>query len=206
MTKQARQDLEHHYSGYTPQIEGSVIMSDNSIRANADSVESPNELALHPIDKRVAQSKEIVKWFFLISVVLMLISVISTVNTSSPYSNALEDIISSTQLDSPDTSSVDINWAPAGFTLWSSDSNIAWEWSAKNDCDQYGCITAYFISRDGCPNGLYAAINWLDANGAAVSYDNATLPSLRPMQKAKLRFEDILDSGKTGQMAEINCR
>ena len=181
-------------------------MSDDTNWGSAYASDSPTPDEQIPVDKRVKQSKDIRKWFFGISIALMLISIVGTLSAPSNSSSALDDILSSNQLDSNDTSSWDSSWVPDGFSAWSSDSNIAWKWSAKNNCDQYGCISADFISRDGCPNGLYAALNWLDANDAVVSYDNATLPSLLPMQTAKLRFDDIQELGKSGQMAEINCR
>jgi hypothetical protein len=92
-----------------------------------------------------------------------------------------------------------------GFTAWSEDSNIAWRWASKNNCQDYDCISAEFISQNGCPSGLYAALNWLDSNKLVVSYTNDTIPSLLPMQTAKLRFDDYEDVGKSGQMSTINC-
>lgn len=164
-----------------------------------------NQHETFQVDNRVRKSREIAKWFFGISIILMFICIISSVATGSTKSDAVDDFLSS-QSDSLDTSGWDSSWVPMGFTAWSSDSNIAWKWSDKNNCDNYGCISVDFISRDGCPSGLYAALNWLDSNDTVVSYDNATLPSLLPMQTAKLRFDDIQELGKSGQMAEINCR
>jgi len=181
-------------------------MIDDSNWGSAYASDSPTPHDSISVDKRIKQSKEIAKWFFGISLLLMLISVIGTSNTSSSSSNAVDDVLSSTLETNSDTSNWDSSWVPSGFTAWSNDSNIAWKWSSKSNCDQYSCISVDFISRDGCPSGLYAALNWLDANDAVVSYDNATLPSLLPMQTAKLRFDDIEEAGKSGQMAEINCR
>lgn len=161
-----------------------------------------------PIDSRVKQSREIAKWFFGLSIFLMLISIVVTTSNSSSSTSAVDEILSSTEIDSTDSYAGDSNWVPAGYITWNSDLNIAWRFASKSsyNCDDYSCIAVEFISRDGCPNGLYAALNWLDANDAVVSYDNATLPSLLPMQSAKLKFDDIQEIGVSGQMAEINCR
>lgn len=106
-------------------------------------------------------------------------------------------------LVSPDTSSSD--WAPAGYTVWSNDSNVAWKWNTTSSCtDQYSCWRADFISQTGC-SYFYAAVNILDSNSAVVDYTNASLPSLQPMQTATLQFNDINNAGSTGQMAVINC-
>ena len=165
----------------------------------------PSQDALIPADRRVKQSREIAKWFFGVSIVLMVISIIASVGSGSTRTTVVDELLSS-QSDTSDTSNWDSSWVPSGFTAWSTDSNIAWKWADKNNCDNYGCVSVDFISRDGCPSGLYAALNWLDSNDAVVSYDNATLPSLLPMQTAKLRFDDIQELSESGQIAEINCR
>lgn len=178
--------------------------------SNSESSSSQDELI--PVDKRVKQSRDIAKWFFGISIVLMLISIVASVTGGSTRTSVLDELFSTqsdtSNMDSSDTSNIDSSWVPSEFTVWATDSNIAWKWAEKAsyNCDNYSCITVQFISRDGCPTGLYAALNWLDKNDAVVSYDNATLPSLLPMQTAKLRFDDIQELGKSGQMAEINCR
>jgi len=105
-------------------------------------------------------------------------------------------------LYTPDTSS---NWAPAGFTIWSADSNIAWKWNKSATCTgEYTCWKADFISETGC-SYFYAALNILDANDSVINYTNASLPSLLPMQTATLQFNDIEGTGSTGQMSVINC-
>ncbi len=143
-------------------------------------------------------------------------SLIATINFagSSSSSSALSDLLSSSSaLSGNDASTAaDTSWVPSGFTVWSGNPNIAWRWAKSNTftCSNgVGCIEAEFLSQNGCPSGLYAAINWLDAppdqNGSVVSYANATLPSLLAMQVAKLRFDDIEGISKSGQMAEIRC-
>lgn len=182
-------------------------MGEETNEASATGKRSPSQDTLIPVDKRVKQSRSIAKWFFGVSIVLMVISIIASVGSGSTRSSVVDELFSS-QSDTSDTSNWDSSWVPSGFTVWTSDSNIAWKWADKSTyvCDNYSCISVEFISKDGCPTGLYAALNWLDENDAVVSYDNATLPSLQPMQTAKLRFDDIGELGKSGQMAEINCR
>jgi hypothetical protein len=104
-----------------------------------------------------------------------------------------------------DFGSADTSWVPIGYNVWNSDSTLAWRWADANNCDEYDCLTAQFISRYGCPTGFYAAVNWLDAGDAVISYDNSTLPALNAMQVAKMRFEDRDGISDTGQMAEIKC-
>ena len=180
-------------------------MGEETNGASTSGENPPSQDALIPSDKRVKQSREIAKWFFGVSIVLMVISIIASVGSGSTRTSVVDELLSS-QSDTSDTSNWDSSWVPSGFTAWSTDSNIAWKWAEKDNCDNYACLTAEFISRDGCPSGLYAALNWLDSNDSVVSYDNATLPSLLPMQTAKLRFDDVQELGKSGQMAEINCR
>lgn len=163
------------------------------------------EIEPGPVDKRVKQSREIVKWFFAISVVLMAISIVATFNSTGNSEFSVEDYLATEDYSALDSFGSDTSWVPSGYQAWSSDSSVAWKWSSKSNCDYYSCISAEIISRDGCPSGLYAALNWLDNNDSVVSYSNESLPSLLPMQAAKLRFDDIQETGDSGQMAEINC-
>ena len=154
-------------------------------------------------DVRIALTRKITIVFLIASSILSLTATASVLAESGSNGNSTV-----TEFESPVTE--DLYWAPAGFSVWPDDSNIAYKWADKNNCDNYGCITAEFISHYGCPNSFYAALNWLDAdvnqNGSVVSYDNASLPSLPSMQIAKLTFEDIQGDGMSGRMAEISCR
>jgi len=158
------------------------------------------------VDKREKLAREIAK---IVGVTALALSLVATVTFANSASNsfsselsALDDLLDS---DAYDANSWDDSWVPMGFTAWSEDSNIAWRWASKNICQDYDCISAEFISQNGCPSGLYAALNWLDSNKLVVSYTNDTIPSLLPMQTAKLRFDDYEDVGKSGQMSTINC-
>ncbi len=168
--------------------------------------------ALTDIDRRSFIAKRIA---IIAGIVSLCLSLLATVNFAgaSNDSTALNDLLNSSSSLSSDsgTSSLDTSWVPTGFIPWSANSNIAWRWAASGTytCPDYGCISAEFISNTGCPSGVYAAINWMDANagqgGSVISYANASLPSLRPLQIAKLRFDDIEGTGKSGQMADIKC-
>ena len=170
------------------------------------------------LDPRVKISKVIGKWGFILTLILSFVTILSAAGHHNNQSHGLKDFVdslsSSTSTESsPTDSATDTSWIPLDFNVWPSDSNIAFKWADKNtyNCSSnYGCIQAEFLSQYGCPGGLYAAINWLDgpasSGGSVVSYSNATIPSLLPLQKAKLKFDDIEGTGKNAQMAEINCR
>lgn len=170
--------------------------------------DSLNEQEPKPIDIRVKRSREIARWFFGLSIFLMLISIAVTTSNRSASNSAVDDFFSSTESGGTVSNSWDLSWIPDGYTPWGKDSNVAYKYTPQNEyeCDTYTCISVQFISQKGCPNGLYAALNWTDSNDVVLSYDNATLPSLLPMQTAKLRFDDVQGTSKFGQIAEINCR
>ena len=157
-------------------------------------------------DKREKLAREIAKIVGVTSLVLSLVATVSFINSSSnslsSELSSFEDLLDS---DAYNTNSWDDSWVPTGFTAWSEDSNIAWKWAAKNNCDEYSCITAEFISLGGCATGLYVALNWLDRNDSVVGYTNETLPSLLAMQKAKLTFEDYEEVSSSGQISTISC-
>ena len=158
------------------------------------------------LDKREKLAREIAK---IVGVTALALSLVSTVTFANSSSNSLSSELSSIEdlLDSDafNTNSWDDSWVPSGFTAWSEDSNIAWKWAVKNNCNEYDCITAEFISQYGCPSGLYVALNWLDRNDSVVGYTNETLPSLLPMQNAKLTFEDYDEVSSSGQISTIRC-
>ena len=154
-----------------------------------------------PTDPRVGQSKSIALYGIIISLILSGFTVGSLIGT--PRSDSLNS-----SADYSYENEYDNSWVPAGYTAWYKDSNIAWRWANKGsyDCDEYSCLAVDFISRTGCPNGLYADLNWLDSNDNVFAYDSASLPSLYDMQTAKLRFYDRDELGDTGQIASIECR
>ena len=157
------------------------------------------------IDTRQKTAKAILWWFLGLSVALMALSLFGSLSDVSNSQTSQSSSSSSSFDDDESGSSWD--WIPPDYNLWSEDSNIAWKWTSKDlyECDDYDCISAEFISRNGCPSGLYVAVNWLDSSDYVLSYDNATLPSLRMMQPARLKFDDIDGTSDTAQVAEIIC-
>ncbi len=162
-----------------------------------------------PVDGRIELAGKLARIYGIVSLVLTILAV-SFIGSST--STAVDDYTSTLTADDSWDDSWDESWAPYGFTVWSRDSNIAWKWSDNSEfeCDQYDCVEAQFISRDGCPTGFYAAVNWFDAradeDGSVVGYDNSSLPALYGMQIARIKFDDINDNGMSAQMAEIDCR
>ncbi len=121
--------------------------------------------------------------------------------SSSPDTSAE----SSTEIEVDEVFPDDI-WIPTGFTAWDLDTDVAYRYPGKYNCDDYNCIDIEFVSRYGCGD-FYAAANYLDGpDGNVIGYDNATLPSMQPLQKAKLRFEDTSNTSTHWQIAEIICR
>ena len=158
------------------------------------------------MDKRERLAKEIAKIVGVTALALSLVATVTFANSSSnSFSSelsALDDLLDS---DTYNTNSWDVSWVPTGFTAWSVDSNIAWRWASKDNCNDYDCVTAEFISHYGCTSGFYVALNWLDGNKSVVGYTNETLPSLLPMQNAKLTFEDYEETSSSGQISTISC-
>jgi len=100
----------------------------------------------------------------------------------------------------------DDSWVPTGFTAWYLDTDVAYRYPGTKNCDDYNCVDIEFVTRYGCSD-FYVAANYLDGpDGNVIGYDNATLPSLRPLQKAKLRFEDTSNTSFDWQISDISCR
>ena len=83
---------------------------------------------------------------------------------------------------------------------------MAYRYPGTQNCDDFNCVDIEFVSHYGCSD-FYASANYLDGpDGNVIGYDNATLPSLQPLQKAKLKFEDTSYTSTHWQIAEIICR
>lgn len=158
------------------------------------------------LDKREKLAREIAKIAGSAAITLSLIATVSFLSADS--NSSISDIFTndeSVESETFESNKWDDSWVPVGYTAWASDSNIAWRWASKDDCNNYRCITAEFISQYGCPSGLYVALNWLDKNDSVVGYTNETLPSLLSRQNAKLTFEDYEDVSNQGQISSIKC-
>lgn len=159
------------------------------------------------VDSRQKLAREIAKIAGTIAIAASLIATILFAN--SPSANlfsselsSIQELLGSVEDESPPW---DDSWVPIGYSAWPDDSNIAWRWVDKSNCDDYGCVFAEFISSNGCPNGLFVDLNWLDPNDSVVSSVSEGLPSLRAQQNAKLRFEDYDGTSDSGQIAAISC-
>ena len=132
----------------------------------------------------------------------------SAESSKTPASTAKKNSPSKTA-SSLQTASTPTNWYPKGFHEWQNDSNIAFRWAPTGfSCNQYetSCYKAIFISETGCPTEFYAAINLLDSTGSVIDFSNGSLPSLQPMQKATIDFQDIHGTSRQAQMSQITCQ
>lgn len=102
-------------------------------------------------------------------------------------------------------------WYPKGFEEWNLDSNMAYKYAINKGGDPCGYSACRYgkyevISQDGCPSGIYAEMNFMDAGGTVVDWSNDTVSYLEPMQKALLTFVSYSAPGGTIRLTEINCR
>jgi hypothetical protein len=95
-------------------------------------------------------------------------------------------------------------WYPDGYFV--ATEGVAWKWTTAGSCrySSFGCWHMDVISQNGCPSGLYAAVNIVDSNGTVVGYTNDSLPGLGAMQKARLEFDNTTDYNQA-QFQEIKC-
>ncbi|CAB4757182.1 unannotated protein [freshwater metagenome] len=101
----------------------------------------------------------------------------------------------------------DTSWIPNEYIQYS--DSLAWSFPKQTCTPSFTyCFQYSFISKNGCPSGFYAAINWKDKSEAVVDYTNETLPSLQPLQVAKLTFQFTTPAETSFgglDVAEIRC-
>jgi len=101
----------------------------------------------------------------------------------------------------------DTSWIPNDYIPYS--DSLAWSFPKQTCTPSFTyCFQYSFISKTGCPSGFYAAINWKDKSEAVVDYTNETLPSLQPLQVAKLTFQFTTPAETSFgglDVAEIRC-
>lgn len=97
-----------------------------------------------------------------------------------------------------------VPWYPEGY--YETGNGVAWNWSSGGGCkySSWGCWHMNVIAKDGCPTGLYAAINIVDSAGTVVGFTNDSLPGLAPMRKARLEFTNTTDYN-SAEFQELNC-
>jgi hypothetical protein len=96
-------------------------------------------------------------------------------------------------------------WPPRGYTHIG--DNVAFAWIRNNGCG-YGtgeCWGIHVVTRDGCPNGLYAEANIVNGS-EVVDYTNDTLGSLSPGQVAKLDFHTFRENPSLdAELTKLDC-
>jgi hypothetical protein len=141
-----------------------------------------------------------------ILIAIFIFWLISLAVNSSKNSNVT--IFDPSKSPSSQAGSSDTFWAPTGFNVWSEDTNVAYRWAKNSEFKcQYGdyCNAILVISKNGCPNSLYAEIALLDSAGTQVGYDNDTASSIPSMGKAKLQFEYSDQGSETARITKISC-
>jgi hypothetical protein len=85
-------------------------------------------------------------------------------------------------------------------------NGVEWDWTQNPRCDYGSCfgITVTPLSQS-CPNGLYAEINLINADGVVVDYSNDLVGSLGQGQTAELTFQVSDDATKKAQLTKIDC-
>ena len=164
------------------------------------------------VDSREKLAKKIARIAGITALALSLVSVISFTNPNSSQSSGLDEIDSLFPSELTDTNMLDDSWVPAGFTAWSEDSNIAYQWTT--DTASYDCSDCIYwlvdvISKNGCPSGVYGSLN-IQKGGVTLDWTNDTVPYLGPMEKARLAFEkygyNSSGSNYQGDLTTLNCR
>ena len=134
-------------------------------------------------------------------IVTLLIGLFLRQTESAPSGN-------SSSVSSPSTAAEsDTSWIPDKYVQYS--DSLAWGFPEQTCTPSFTyCFQYSFISKAGCPSGFYAALNWKDKSEAVVDYTNETLPSLQPLQVAKLTFQFTTpaETSFSGiDVAEIRC-
>ena len=124
--------------------------------------------------------------------------------------NSDESSGTSYETGSATTQSYDDSWIPSDFTGYPSDDNVAWRWASNSETncsyESGACWSALVVTRDGCPNGIYAEIAILDKSGVQIDYTNDTTTRVLPNAKVKLTFDTFNEEADKAQISEINCR
>lgn len=104
------------------------------------------------------------------------------------------------------TLAASVPWYPDGYNQWWQNENVAWKWAKGIGCDLGdSCWHIKVIALTGCPGGVYAELNEMDANGNVIGYSNDLLPSLGAMSTAIMEFSTYNSRSQSGQLTTINC-
>lgn len=98
-------------------------------------------------------------------------------------------------------------WYPKGY--FEMDEGLAGRWiSGASDPCGYGPRCWYWTldvtSKDGCPDGVYVAINMTNG-GSVIDWSNDSLPSLRARQTGRLQFYTYDLAADTAEISDVSC-
>jgi hypothetical protein len=137
-------------------------------------------------------------------------STFTTCGLAKEWENLRTDANSiDSKLETLNSLSSNVPWYPEGY-----DEILSGDYAYKNisksaNVDCYECRYAVmnFITKFGCPSGLYVEVNFMDSSGTVYDWSNDTLPTLGARQKARLEFITYRSSGGSGtwRIANINC-
>lgn len=100
-------------------------------------------------------------------------------------------------------------WWPPGFTVWSADSSVAYQWLTQGTfaCTYSSgiCWGMTIVTRDGCPTSLYAEVSLADASGTAIGYTNDVAGAVSAGQRAQIIFDTFETTARTARISKISC-
>ena len=110
--------------------------------------------------------------------------------------------------ESSPTPEVEVNWAPKSYTQF--DESIAYKYTTNkgsSPCQNCNFVKMRIIANVGCPDGVYAELNFKNSSGTVLDWTNDSIPYLGPGEKAILTFENYpFDSNITqGQLTTLRC-
>ena len=135
---------------------------------------------------------------------VLLVLLVSTAGCSTP--NATPE--ASEFAESSPTPAVEVNWAPKSYTQY--DDSIAYKYTTNKGswpCQDCNFVKITIIANVGCPDGVYAEVNFKNSSGTVVEWTNDSIPYLGPGEKAILTFQNYpYDSNITkGQLTALSC-
>ncbi len=81
---------------------------------------------------------------------------------------------------------------------------MAWVWVDNPSCDYFTCWQIRVLSRDGCPDGVYAELNILSGD-TVIGYTNDSLGYLGPGETALLTLTDTNENSTSGRLTDLTC-
>lgn len=97
-----------------------------------------------------------------------------------------------------------VPWYPEGYSAWSGDSSLAWQWYHTNCNLGDSCWHVKVMTESGC-SSLYGELNIKDSSGSVIDYTNDLTGALGAYDTAILEFSTYSDYANTGSLTELNC-